>query len=548
MLKPNKLSSSKLRSTFNRLIKAEPQWDSSGQIKLIKLLNELSVLGFPPLVKAVEGVLNTKGTQKWISIHLRSVLERVMSKVREVGKDVPQQYTIAEEEHLLTQLEVLLVDLEILLPLKGLNELDELRETLWINATYWLINRARDENDLRLKCLLSPLSDQLGTLLEFSPERFEKESVTLLAQGLRDCHFAGGELSINLPSIYHVYETVVFKKLLLLDDLRGVEKLTLQGDHGLLWLLGEKKTVGGNLVGLNEVTSICLHSLGDHELELLSRFNREDQTIKINKLLGQIKKGLQAKTKLEDRLSSTWLNKISHLSQHYQVLTFITKRVRYQIKYEVEGLPLYFKVIPYLPQPFLMMETLVTQKLYQVVTGQRPSYFKGATLPLERVSWDESIAFCNALSQRLGLTPAYTGTGRHRELVDGANGFRLPFEEEWEFAAKGGEDFKYSGSHQIDEVAWYGRNSEGRTHVIGKKKPNGYGLYDMIGNVSEWCTDYYLRAEQFENVERIYRGGSWSAEAIFCDITYRYRSTPNNRHRTIGLRLCQSFIQSLTMT
>ena len=142
---------------------------------------------------------------------------------------------------------------------------------------------------------------------------------------------------------------------------------------------------------------------------------------------------------------------------------------------------------------YKMLSTEVTQGLYAAVMGSGPpSYFHGDNLPVEQISWVEAVTFCNALSTYVGLTPVYTinGTGNNDITQDTSkSGFRLPTVEEWQYAAKGGEAYTYAGSNTLDNIAWYGLNSGNYTHPVGTKDPNGYGLYDMTGNVYEWCWD-----------------------------------------------------------
>ena len=179
---------------------------------------------------------------------------------------------------------------------------------------------------------------------------------------------------------------------------------------------------------------------------------------------------------------------------------------------------------------FKMHNTEVPQKLYTSIMGSNPSYYKGDNNPVDNVSWYDAIYFCNKLSEKFGFTPVYSVDGKtdvtawnytpHKvefisrgESIRGevtqntkANGFRLPTEEEWEYAARGGQNYTYSGSDNLDEVGWYKGNSGNRTHPVAQKKSNGYGLYDMSGNVWEWCWGV---DDPKEGNYRWYRGGSY---------------------------------------
>ncbi|GHV46931.1 hypothetical protein AGMMS49546_35850 [Spirochaetia bacterium] len=202
-------------------------------------------------------------------------------------------------------------------------------------------------------------------------------------------------------------------------------------------------------------------------------------------------------------------------------------------------------------RPFFMSRTEITQKEWVEVMGSNPSNWKGENLPVEMVSWFDALEYCNKRSQKEGLTPAYSGSGDYIRCNFNANGYRLPTEAEWEWAAKGGgKDFMitdYSGSNNPDGVAWYTNNSGGRTHEAGTKAPNSLGLYDMSGNVWEWCWDWYGTyssgaqtdpAGASSGSSRVVRGGgSWASAAQGLRSAYRNGNTPSNRYGSIGFRV-----------
>ena len=178
-------------------------------------------------------------------------------------------------------------------------------------------------------------------------------------------------------------------------------------------------------------------------------------------------------------------------------------------------------------------KTEVTQALWQAVMGSNPSYYyKGTNLPVEKVSWEDCQTFIRKLN-------ALTGKN-----------FRLPTEAEWEYAARGGNKsrgYKYSGSNTVDDVAWYDDNSSNKTHPVATKAPNELGIYDMSGNVYEWCSDWdssYTSASQTNptgpnsGLSRVYRGGGWFSGAWGCRVSSRnHYLHPTSRSGSFGLRL-----------
>ncbi len=184
---------------------------------------------------------------------------------------------------------------------------------------------------------------------------------------------------------------------------------------------------------------------------------------------------------------------------------------------------------------------------------------KSDDTPVVEVTWWGAVAYCNWLSEKEGLAPAYcmeTGefldrTGNAEKDIIKVEGYRLPTEAEWEYAARGGENHEtlYSGSNNIDEVAWYGDVKQ--LNPIGKKKANKLGLYDMSGNVWEWCTDWYIE-EAYANHSaknpytskksglKSRRGGAWVNMKEYCRVANRFKHRPDNSGRALGFRIAKT--------
>ena len=184
---------------------------------------------------------------------------------------------------------------------------------------------------------------------------------------------------------------------------------------------------------------------------------------------------------------------------------------------------------------YLIGKHEVTQALWEAVMESNPSYNKqGGDYPVEWVSWDDCQEFIQKLNARTGMK------------------FRLPTEAEWEYAARGGnrsKGYKYAGSDNLDEVGWYGGNSDYHTYPVGQKKANELGLYDMSGNVCEWCQDWWGKYKDEAQMNptgpqfggnRVLRGGSYWNIARRCRVSYRGISGPGDRYGNFGLRLVLS--------
>jgi len=184
-----------------------------------------------------------------------------------------------------------------------------------------------------------------------------------------------------------------------------------------------------------------------------------------------------------------------------------------------------------LTKPFYMGKFEVTQEQYQQVMGTNPSAFKGRDLPVEQVSWDEAQEFCKKAGEKTGLA------------------VRLPTEAEWEHACWAGTKTTYytgDAEADLDRAAWWDKNSGNTTHPVGQKVPNAWGVYDMHGNVWEWCGDWYETYKAKEAVDpqgpaqgqyRVLRGGSWGFSPRYCRSAYRRRSNPGYRSDYIGFRV-----------
>ncbi|OHB78343.1 MAG: hypothetical protein A2Z25_23655 [Planctomycetes bacterium RBG_16_55_9] len=187
---------------------------------------------------------------------------------------------------------------------------------------------------------------------------------------------------------------------------------------------------------------------------------------------------------------------------------------------------------------FLIDTHLVTQEEYEKLMHDNPSRWKGNKNPVEQMRWSDAVRYCNARSQAEGLPPCYDLNTWKCDFS--ANGYRLPTEAEWEYACRAGTKTAYffgDDSSKLKDYAWFDENSGGRPQPVGQKPPNPWGLYDMVGNVWEWCNDFYKVDYYQESPKdnprgsesgdtKIVRGGAWKFSAECCRAGYRYNEAP----------------------
>ena len=218
------------------------------------------------------------------------------------------------------------------------------------------------------------------------------------------------------------------------------------------------------------------------------------------------------------------------------------------------------RVHPVTLSSFEIATTETTQELWSSVMVSNPSKFRIPGKPVDSVSWLDAVRFCNALSMQEGLESAYDIKGSEVEWNSEANGYRLPTEAEWEYAARSGSSGAdpsvplakafYSGSPEADKVAWYDKNSAKSSQPVGSKSPNELGLFDMSGNVWEWCWDWYAEYPRTEvsdpsgpdksTGQKVMRGGAWFTPVNLLRVTYRYWNVPTFKVNSVGFRVARN--------
>jgi hypothetical protein len=340
-------------------------------------------------------------------------------------------------------------------------------------------------------------------------------------------------VSVVLPPTSDLAGWEALKVSSLLHDLRGVERLNIDG-CGLLSVLESEE-----VKGLDQLKELNPTVLSDDELALLAE----------RPLLEAVYAGVKdrpPRAELSEALASQVKGALKEVPKE---LVSVAERCGSRVRSEAGGVVFYERVIPggvscrgERLAPFLMMETAVTQRLYRALMGVNPSRHRGQNKPVEQVNCADSVRLANALSEALGLTQVYEGEPEQASMLKGATGFKLPFEAEWVWAAKGGEAHEYAGSNRLSEVGWSAQNSAGVSHDVALLQPNGYGLYDMSGGVFEWLSDAHFTPGRYnpKATMRAYRGGSWDSRPELCELERKAGNAVDCRAPFVGLRLCRA--------
>ena len=323
------------------------------------------------------------------------------------------------------------------------------------------------------------------------------------------------ELKLTKQGCAEIKKTIIIKEgeaLTINEKLQTGKEISISTDKS-----GDKIYVDGNYVGVSPLTTNL--SYGSHEIKA----ERDGKTV--SKTINVAQSGGGTNIKLTFFGNQTFTVKgvtFTMIAVEGGTFQMGATSENYSDERPVHSVTL---------SDYYIGETEVTQELWQAVMGTNPSYFKGSNKPVEYVSWNDCYTFIEKLNQLTGKN------------------FRLPTEAEWEYAARGGnksQGYKYSGSNTIGNVAWYTDNSGGKTHDVKTKQANELGIYDMSGNVWEWCQDRYGSYSSGSQTNptgpasgssRVFRGGSWGDSARYCRVSNRDYYNPANRRNTFGFRL-----------
>ena len=326
------------------------------------------------------------------------------------------------------------------------------------------------------------------------------------------------ELKLTKQGCAEVKKTIIIKEgetLSVNEKLQTGKEISVSTDQS-----GDKIYVDGSYVGISPITSTLTY--GSHEIKA----ERNGKTV--SKTINVAQSGGDSGVKLTFGNQTITVNGVYFTMIAVEGGTFQMGATSEQGSYaDNDEKPVHSVTL----SDYYIGETEVTQELWTAVMGENPSSFKGNNKPVERVSWNDCQEFIKKLNQLTGKN------------------FRLPTEAEWEYAARGGNkslDYKYSGSDIVGVVAWYDGNSGSRTHDVKTKQANKLGIYDMSGNVYEWCQDWYGSYSSSSQTNptgpssgssRVLRGGGWDFNARSCRVSYRNYGSPDPGNSNCGFRL-----------
>ena len=326
------------------------------------------------------------------------------------------------------------------------------------------------------------------------------------------------ELKLTKQGCSEVKQTIIIKEgetLSVNEKLQTGKEISISTDKS-----GDKIYVDGDYIGISPITSSL--SYGNHEIKA----ERNGKTVSKN--INVVQSGGDSSVKLTFGNQIFTVNGVSFTMIAVEGGTFPMGATSEQgSDADSDEKPVHSVTL----SDYYIGETEVTQELWTAVMGNNPSYYKGNNKPVEQVSWNDCQEFVKKLNQLTGKN------------------FRLPTEAEWEYAARGGnksQGYKYSGSNTLGDVAWYYDNSSSQTHEVKTKQANELGIYDMSGNVWEWCQDWsgsYSSSSQTNPTGpssgsyRVYRGGGWHGSARYCRVSLRGGYYPDGSSGNLGLRL-----------
>ncbi len=528
-------------SMYYRLISRLQQVSKGLNLKIVVFIDDLDRCLPEKSVKLLEGIkvlLDLSGFVFVIGVAREVVEQGIRVRYRELYSDGNKNVPFLEQDYLdkIIQFPLTLPPPDVdLLKKMVANYLKELKEAKPFLET---IQKSLGENPRCLKRFINNLSYTFWVAAKREKGKGVFRHELLVKMTL---------ISFRFPGFYRVIGKTPMHLLrvqALLEKKEQEKKEEKSGEKDMLNVSREKKMPAA--IGFPEIDDLNLFESANLEriTEILARqkrdgiendkgFENEEEVRRYVSLLSVTSTPGDSKKPVEGSLWQTMESRMVKIETG-----------SLKMKNEVSGNEFTAEI-----RPFHLDKFPVTQALYQKIMGEEknPSRFKGGDRPVENVSWFDAVTFCNRLSDKIGLKRVYTIDGEDVTPDWEANGFRLPTEVEWEYACRAGTTGERYG--EIDKIAWYKNNSNWSTQGVGKKERNSWGLYDMLGNVWEWCWDWfgdYPRDNQKDwcgpksGSGRVFRGGGWGEASGCCKASFRGDGHPSSHNEFIGFRLARS--------